>query len=53
MSRGFSLVWLLVSTTSIAWLVSRVVGLLDYEQSLFFLKTVKQNARHAKGHACD
>ena len=24
---------------------------LDYEQSLFFLQSVEQNARHANGHA--
>ena len=26
---------------------------LDYEQSLFFLYSVEQNARHANGHARD
>ena len=27
--------------------------LIDYEQSLFFLQSVEQNARHANGHARD
>ena len=27
--------------------------MIDYEQSLFFLQSVEQNARHANGHACD
>ena len=31
----------------------KVSNLIDYEQSLFFLQSVEQNARHANGHTCD
>ena len=42
-----------VSSFYSSWLSMKMIKSLDYEQSLFFLKSVEQNARHANGHARD